>query len=222
MFFIGGMDLNLLRFLLSRARSDSPTLREDVPQNRLRNGQGLVELGQFPFSLFCPVLTTPQDLNLLRFLWSRARSDTPTLREDTLSKPFTKRSRSHGARTSICFVFCGRGLVPIPPRSVKTLPKTVYETLRSRGARTLICSVFCGRGLVRIPPHSVKTLPKPFTKWSRSRGASPTLREDAPQNHLRNGQGLVELGLMELVPQSAPDSASFSMVLDSFGYLHTP
>ncbi|EDR04860.1 uncharacterized protein LACBIDRAFT_330024 [Laccaria bicolor S238N-H82] len=67
-------DLNLLRFLWSRARSDSPTLREDAPQNRLQNGQGLMELG--------PQSASFSDLNLLRFLWSRARSDTPTLRED--------------------------------------------------------------------------------------------------------------------------------------------
>ncbi|EDR08565.1 uncharacterized protein LACBIDRAFT_327108 [Laccaria bicolor S238N-H82] len=67
-------DLNLLRFLWSRARSDTPTLREDAPQNHLRIGQGLVELGSQSASF--------SDLNLLRFLWSRVRSDTPTLHED--------------------------------------------------------------------------------------------------------------------------------------------
>ncbi|EDR06664.1 uncharacterized protein LACBIDRAFT_328540 [Laccaria bicolor S238N-H82] len=70
--------------------------------------------------------------------------------------------------------------------------------------------------LVQIVPHSVKTLPKTVYEtdlnllrflWSRARSDSPTLCEDAPQNHLRNGQGLVELG-----PQSAP----FSVVKGSF------
>ncbi|EDR08125.1 uncharacterized protein LACBIDRAFT_327426 [Laccaria bicolor S238N-H82] len=49
--------------------------------------------------------------------------------------------------------------------------------------------------------------------WSRARSDTPTLCEDAPQNHLRNGQGLMELG---------PQSASFSVVKGSFGYPHTP
>ncbi|EDQ98779.1 uncharacterized protein LACBIDRAFT_335663 [Laccaria bicolor S238N-H82] len=146
MFFIGGMDLNLLRFLWSRARSDTPTLREDAPQNRLRNGQGLMELG-------------PQSASF-------------SVVEGSFGYPH--------APTSICFVFCGRGLVRIPPRSVKTLPKTVYET---------------DLNLLRF-------------LWSRARSDTPTLREDAPQNRLRNGQGLVELG---------PQSASFSVVEGSFG-----
>ncbi|EDQ98777.1 uncharacterized protein LACBIDRAFT_335661, partial [Laccaria bicolor S238N-H82] len=136
----------------------------------------------------------------------------------------------HGARTSICFVFCGQGLVQIPPRSVKTLPKTIYEmdlnllrflwsrarsdtpTLREDAPQNHLRN---GQGLVELGPQSASFSDLNLLRflWSRARSDTPTLREDAPQNRLQNGQGLVELG---------PQSASFSVVKGSFGYPHAP
>ncbi|EDR14122.1 uncharacterized protein LACBIDRAFT_321928 [Laccaria bicolor S238N-H82] len=103
MFFIGGMDLNLLRFLWSRARSDTPTLREDAPQNRLRNGQGLMELGpqSASFSGVWAIRTSPRTRQTVQIKVLRACSPqrkpscaSISINEDLFGYYFTSRKRS--------------------------------------------------------------------------------------------------------------------------------
>ena len=69
----------------------------------------------------------------------------------------------------------------------------------------------------------------PHCMWSWACLDTPTLHEYTPQNGLRNGSGPVEVGhfvFSHFCPDadnsSVPQCASFSMILGSFGYPHTP
>ena len=138
--------LNMVRFSWSWTRSDTFTLHEDAPQNRLQNGYAIVKVSPLVFHVFLPdahhllshlIWSIFIILDSFGYLHAPWRCST---------KPFTKRlSRCEGKSTCISFflpyahhllshliwaVFHDLGLVLIPPRSVKTLHKTVYETVK--------------------------------------------------------------------------------------------
>ena len=96
----------MVRFAWYWTRSDTFRLREDVPQNRSRNGQAVVEVGIFYICVFCHKLTNcsviyygPSSVILDSFGYLR----TPWRRS---TKPFRKRSsRCRGMWTCIvCFL----------------------------------------------------------------------------------------------------------------------
>ena len=135
--------LTMVRFAWSWARSDTFLLRENAPQNRLRNCWAVVAVRELLYSVFCLRLTNysvtyhgPSCVILDSFIYPL----TPWKRS---TKPFTKRLSRCSCKGIFIFgflpythqllshlpwsVLCDLGLVQLPSYSVKTLHKTIYK-----------------------------------------------------------------------------------------------
>ena len=137
--------LTRVRFAWSWARSDTFLLRENAPQNRLRNGWAVVAVRELLYSVFCLILTnysvtyhglSCMILDSIKYLLTPSKHST---------KPFTKQLSRCSCKGTFIFGFLpythqllshlpwsilrDLGLVRILSYSVKTLHKTVYKTV---------------------------------------------------------------------------------------------
>ena len=169
-------------------RSDTFRLREDVPQNRLRNGRAVVEVSNFYTHVFCHKPPTAQLCTMVCLLWSWTRSDTFALPEDTPQN----RLRNGWAVVEVCglvlCVFChkltncsvtyyGPFCIISDSLGYRRTPwrRSTKRSSHCRGKWTCIScylpyayqllshipwTILHNLGLVLIPPYSVKMLHK--------------------------------------------------------------
>ena len=97
--------LTMVRFAWSWARLDTFLLRENAPQNRLRNGWAVVAVRELLYSVFCLILTNYSVtyhgpscviLDSFRYLLTPYKHST---------KPFTKRLSRRRGKWTFIFVF---------------------------------------------------------------------------------------------------------------------